>query len=635
MEQHHKLGIIVKNSTVKTIFERNAEQSWSKATGNDMATPMNKLTFSSNDTEPAIYVKFLGREGYLLALVFANSGATRSGSYFTVWVHVPAACDISNAETVEVIEQIKEVAKTGNFVSSPIFNKIADKTYPDKGALLPAVCTICSDPEASKYGVRRLSDFTLQELLGNNIAQHEYAKYKGIFLLNKSVGFGNDFEELGAELKKVCTLQAPKAQEGFKPYIVVAGQTKLFTKAVEFPDGADVCIEWKKEGYKSISKKAKVTDKEEDFQNSIKIDASKNIYKEVHRDDIKVSGSDGKSIDSFEVWLKGQSQDGIANFEVLLKGQSQDGDTFHVPTRGKCQITIKAEEYEDKDVTLKELTSDKGIKLEKKLHHYRFALEGSKEEYILTTQRRLTKSPIKGYSADDDISEKYVNNLSYDGILQKIMYFGIGLGACLLAVGMYVGWNVFVMDREFKFEDKQKTGLTAPQDEDYTLTDTQKAFNYLQNNDTWHKDSLDRFDATYGLFDELNEFKIDKIEHKNATLNNDKLAKIVEALKQIPADSRPGTHDGKYNAKNDKQININNYIKRISNKSQTAPSTPAQDEVTPQTPAPDPAPASPRSHSQGKTIRNASAQKKKPKPKTGNKGGDNKSTSKPRGGEEV
>lgn len=31
MEQHHKLGIIVKNSTVKTIFERNAEQSWSKS----------------------------------------------------------------------------------------------------------------------------------------------------------------------------------------------------------------------------------------------------------------------------------------------------------------------------------------------------------------------------------------------------------------------------------------------------------------------------------------------------------------------------------------------------------------------------------------------------------------------------
>lgn len=440
MEQHHKLGIIVKNSTVKTIFERNAEQSWSKATGNDMATPMNKLTFSSNDTEPAIYVKFLGMEGYLLALVFANSGATRSGSYFTVWVHVPAACDISNAETIRVIEQIKEVAKTGNFKSNPIFDEIAGNTYQDKGVLLPAVSTICSDPNASKYGVRRLPDFTLQELLGNNIAQHEYAKYKGIFLLNQSVGFGNDFEKLGAEIKEVRTLQAPKTQEGFKPYIVVAGQTELFTKAVEFPDGADVCIKWKKEGYKSISKKAKVTDKEEDFQNSIKIDAKEDIYKEVHCDNIKVYGSDGSP---------------IANFEVWLNRLPEDRKTFYVPARRDCQITIKADEYEDKDVTLKELTSDKGIKLEKKLHHYHFALEGSNVEFSITTQRRLTKSPIKGYSADDDISEKDVNHLSYDGILQKIMYFGIGLGACLLAVGLYVGWNVFVMDREFKFEDKQ------------------------------------------------------------------------------------------------------------------------------------------------------------------------------------
>lgn len=613
MEQHHKLGIIVKNSTVKTIFERNAEQSWSKATGNDMATPMNKLTFSSNDTEPAIYVKFLGMEGYLLALVFANSGATRSGSYFTVWVHVPAACDISNAETVEVIEQIKEIAKTGNFVSSPIYDKIAGKTYPDKGVLLPAVSTICSDPNASKYGVRRLSDFTLQELLGNNIAQQVYAKYKGIFLLNKSVGFGNDFEELGAELKEVRTLQAPKTQEGFKPYIVVAREDVPFTKAVEIPDGADVCIKWKKEGYKTIDKEAKVTAKEEDFQNSIKIDAKDGIYKEVHGDNIKVLGSDGKSIDSFEVWLNRLPQDKC---------------TFYVPTRSECQITIKAEEYEDKDVTLKELTSDKGIKLEKKQYTYRFALEGSKEEYILTTQRRLTKSPIKGYSADDDISEKDVNHLSYDGILQKIMYFGIGLGACLLAVGLYVGWNVFVMDREFKFEDKQEARLTATQDEDFTSTDTdmQKALNYLQSNDTWHKDSLDRFDATCGLFDELNEFEVNKIKDRNATLNNDKLGKIVEALEQIPANSRPGKYDGKYNAKDDKQISINNYINSINNtatpQSQTTPSVPQQNDVPTQAPAPDPAPASPRSHSKGQTIRPTSAQDKKPAKKNAKKATD-------------
>lgn len=613
MEQHHKLGIIVKNSTVKTIFERNAEQSWSKATGNDMATPMNKLTFSSNDTEPAIYVKFLGMEGYLLALVFANSGATRSGSYFTVWVHVPAACDISNAETIRVIEQIKEVAKTGNFKSNPIFDEIAGNTYQDKGVLLPAVSTICSDPNASKYGVRRLPDFTLQELLGNNIAQHEYAKYKGIFLLNQSVGFGNDFEKLGAEIKEVRTLQAPKTQEGFKPYIVVAGQTELFTKAVEFPDGADVCIKWKKEGYKSISKKAKVTDKEEDFQNSIKIDAKEDIYKEVHCDNIKVYGSDGSPIANFEVWLN-----------RLL----EDRKTFYVPARRDCQITIKADEYEDKDVTLKELTSDKGIKLEKKQYTYRFALEGSKEEYILTTQRRLTKSPIKGYSADDDISEKDVNHLSYDSILQKIMYFGIGLGACLLAVGLYVGWNVFVMDRELKFVDKQEAGQTATQDEDFTPTDTdmQKAFNYLESNDTWHKDSLDRFDATRGLFDELNEFEVNKIKDRNATLNNDKLGKIVEALEQIPADSRPGTHDGKYNTKDDKQININNYINSITNtatpQSQTTPSVPQQNDVPTQAPAPDPAPASPRSHSKGQTIRPTSAQNKKPAKKNAKKATD-------------
>lgn len=607
----HKLGIVIQaaNQGNQEIFQSNKEQSWANSI-HELRKPMNGLTFSKDDTEPAIYVEFLGEKGYLLALVFSDRA--RDADNATVWVHVPAACNISSAETVEVIERIKEVAKTGNFKSNPIFDEIADKTYQDKGVLVPAVSTICSAPKASKYGVRRLSNFTLKELFGNNIAQHEYAKYKGIFLLNQSVGFGNDFEELGAELKKVRTLQAPKSQEGFEPYIVVAREDVPFTKAVEYPDGADVCIKWKKEGYKSISKKAKVTDKEEDFQNSIKIDAKEDIYKEVHCDNIKVYGSDGSHID---------------NFKVLLNRLPQNR-TLYVPTRGECQITIKADEYEDKDVTLKGLTSDKGIKLEKKQYTYHFVLEGSKEEYILTTQRRLTKSPIKGYSADDDISEKDVNHLSYGAILQKIMYFGIGFGACLLAVGLYVGWNVFVMDREFKFVDKQAAGVTATQDEDFTLTDTdmQKAFNYLESNDTWHKDSLDRFDATRGLFGELNEFEVNKIKDRNATLNNDKLAKIVEALEQIPADSRPGTHDGKYNTKDDKQININNYINSITNtatpQSQTTPSVPQQNDVPTQAPAPDPAPASPRSHSKGQTIRPASAQNKKPAKKNAKKATD-------------
>lgn len=607
----HKLGIVIQaaNQGNQEIFQSNKEQSWANSI-HELRKPMNGLTFSKDDTEPAIYVEFLGEKGYLLALVFSDRA--RDADNATVWVHVPAACNISSAETVEVIERIKEVAKTGNFKSNPIFDEIADKTYQDKGVLVPAVSTICSAPKASKYGVRRLSNFTLKELFGNNIAQHEYAKYKGIFLLNQSVGFGNDFEELGAELKKVRTLQAPKSQEGFEPYIVVAREDVPFTKAVEYPDGTDVCIKWKKEGYKSISKKAKVTDKEEDFQNSIKIDAKEDIYKEVHCDNIKVYGSDGSHID---------------NFKVLLNRLPQDR-TLYVPTRGECQITIKADEYEDKDVTLKGLTSDKGIKLEKKQYTYHFVLEGSKEEYILTTQRRLTKSPIKGYSADDDISEKDVNHLSYGAILQKIMYFGIGFGACLLAVGLYVGWNVFVMDRIFKLVDKQAAGVTATQDEDFTLTDTdmQKAFNYLESNDTWHKDSLDRFDATRGLFGELNEFEVNKIKDRNATLNNDKLAKIVEALEQIPADSRPGTHDGKYNAKDDKQININNYINSINNtatpQSQTTPSVPQQNDVPTQAPAPDPAPASPRSHSKGQTIRPTSAQDKKPAKKNAKKATD-------------
>ena len=112
----HKLGIVIQaaNQGNQDIFQRNKEEGWAKSI-DDLRTPMGGLTFSKDNTEPVIYVKFLGKEGYLLVLVFPERRGMRDGDNQAVWVHVPAACDISNVETVKVIEQIKEVAKTGNF----------------------------------------------------------------------------------------------------------------------------------------------------------------------------------------------------------------------------------------------------------------------------------------------------------------------------------------------------------------------------------------------------------------------------------------------------------------------------------------------------------------------------------------
>lgn len=232
----HKLGIVIQaaNQGNQEIFQRNKEQSWANSI-HELRKPMNGLTFSKDDTEPAIYVEFLGEKGYLLALVFSDRA--RDADNATVWVHVPAGCNISSAETVEVIEQIKEVAKTGNFKSNPIFDEIADKTYQDKGVLVPAVSTICSAPKASKYGVRRLSNFTLKELFGNNIAQHEYAKYKGIFLLNQSVGFGNDFEELGAELKRCAPCRHLNRRKALSHTSLWRGRTCPLPKLWNFQTG--------------------------------------------------------------------------------------------------------------------------------------------------------------------------------------------------------------------------------------------------------------------------------------------------------------------------------------------------------------------------------------------------------------
>ena len=65
----HKLGIVIQaaNQGNQDIFQRNKEEGWAKSI-DDLRTPMGGLTFSKDNTEPVIYVKFLGKEGYLLVL---------------------------------------------------------------------------------------------------------------------------------------------------------------------------------------------------------------------------------------------------------------------------------------------------------------------------------------------------------------------------------------------------------------------------------------------------------------------------------------------------------------------------------------------------------------------------------------
>lgn len=91
------------------------------------------------------------------------------------------------------------------------------------------------------------------------------------------------------------------------------------------------------------------------------------------------------------------------------------------------------------------------------------------------------------------------------------------------------------------------------------------AIAYLDNNKTWHRDSLENFDETKGLFDALNTYDYDKLIDLNAGLGSstsyNTLIETVDSCKKFMK-TKVGSE---YNVKNDSLINWERYAEKLKN----------------------------------------------------------------------
>lgn len=153
-----------------------------------------------------------------------------------------------------------------------------------------------------------------------------------------------------------------------------------------------------------------------------------------------------------------------------------------------------------------------------------------------------------------------------------------GFASCMFVLLMYAGCSA-LEDYEFKFgwPPVEKAKKASPhnweviddnvEDVNQVNPDSINAVSYLERSETWHKDSLENYNATRGLFGELNTFNLNdlKIRREGVLQGSSKFREIVDKLdtyllKGWNPHKGKEKNSGNYNSDTDKGIKIVNYL---------------------------------------------------------------------------
>ena len=582
-----KLGLILKLTSEgeREVFSLNKNDAWGKY-ASDARTSIKELTSFDETAKMVFSLRFLGPEGILICIVKARpQGSGRPFDNTAAWIHIPAKMDISGEEIVSIIEKVKDTVSGHREIDS--LKSVFGIEYPNKDILFSALSFIKSNDSAEfaerSYG--NGTEYALQELLGDYIAQEEYNSYKGIFLLETSSGISlKNNNILKSKIKPICKVIPPDENMGFRANI--GKPLTPFNKPIEVVDETKITVLWKKEGYSDIRK---------EFIASYENTNKSPIGIEIHPDECKRI--------VFRSWIKVYNQESnrpIDNFSITINGQSFISDKMEILESDfdkGVQLQVSCRGYEDNIMNNIILNDGIKIKMDERVHKKEYILpveEGkglsADARITIETKREYNGLPLKGYYSDHG-DLRYSSNLKL-----RIKYFVLGF-VSLICVGLlYAGYEA--VDRFWdnhkicfcwppiqKIEEEQNGKIHDNSDsEGEEISNSENtakavAIEYLENNPVWVKDSLEAYPYLEGLYEDLNEFKFDKlrIEWDNKLNDSQEFSNVINAIKKSEEKgwelrNGKGKSNGKYNSSTDKGITIKEYIEWISHEHRPATS---------------------------------------------------------------
>ena len=496
----------------------------------------------------------------------------RIGDFLAGWIYIPNSIEATGEEIINTYDYVRTILSQSNLTDLKTdIDSFFSKEYPIKEFPIQ-----CKPSGTQLFGVRYLGHYTLKEIVGEDRYQPYYSNYKAVFLIDKNSGvmvskdYFNNFQDLtNEEIIKTAVL-IPPASSLLNQYgrdIKLTLEGKIFSSPQFVYVGVRVPLTLCREGFENIKFEVQVTSKRQ----AIDLSEVKIIWKKkLSASMFTVRNSKHEKIDkSVRISVNGVD---ISYQTVLLAEEDC-----------KCAVVkVTAPDYEAYEQKRNLLTGPCEITLNRKiksLHTYIELADGNMSEMTIESKYLPSgsDSPLKGYDYDDYNGKQILKLSSWFVWKQRLLGFVVALISVCLLSAAWLAYSslpgVFkIVSSLFNEETARSISMTEEtvpvptsnenfsDADDAKEQDRQNAIIYLQQ-DQWHKDSLEHYEVTKGLFEALNGYDFEKITiYSDSLIECYKLKSIKDA---IPEDVEKFKNQ-LYNKDNDPVITIQKYIETIT-----------------------------------------------------------------------
>lgn len=556
---NNKLGLkIVRiNQGYTDLFEINGDQKWTKNVW-DIRKDLENI--DNLDGSSAVLMLTSIDTGHILTVASLIEG--RITDCISAWVYVPASINISGKELVEIVDAVKKevLANERNDEKlSQLFSKIYESAPAAKITPKSAgeKCAFRYYGQGAKY--------TLSELL-KDMCQSYYKNYKSVFLLDNCTKlrclFGDNLSD--HKVYSMIVVKSPGKIDSFVPYI----GKQIFSTDVYAIEGDVINVEWKQNGFKTITKSFSVAKGVEcpiPTRNEYMMVIDYNVIQVLDE-------KSGKEINNYNLRINGCD---------IPCGQRV---AISIDAIAQSRVEIYSEGYEEWVKTY-DLRRQHVVYMKKKSFAYSFVLlsKNHKEIHIeYPTKGFLEECPIEGYRPYRGKLDPYRDNwLEYKPFTKSVKIILSIIFAVILIIGVGAGWFLadYLNEKEISNYKKQISTLT------YDLNNSKKSthveqrqepqqpeapnweqvIEYLDKNAKWERSAMEKFAAIQGLWDALNYREFENILQYEEDLKASKtFSKLVKAIK-----TNEKSFSGPYCDDDDTEITISTYISKLGRVTQT------------------------------------------------------------------
>ena len=520
-----------------------------------------KLFNGLDGTDNVVTFMSFDETGCYLTLLRAISG--RTGDFLSGWIYIPNSISITGKEVVTAHNYVKRVLMA-SAIDSDTKNEIDTffgQEYPQR-----EFCPSYSMTKGSLFGVRFLGLYSMEEILDKDRYQDYYSKYKAIFLLDKSgpIQISKEnaakFENLtNADIEKYCVLRNPSINviKALGKDVRVQYKGKDFLSPIIVKNGTKVELSIIRPGFES--QKLQPITVSEEVQN-VELPSYCKWMKEITSSLFKVYDHKTKEP------IKAQSlRILVNNTDIMTRHCALSEDECR-----SAKITVSANGYEELSHNIDFLDLNQGfvpvyLRRKKRSEPYNVVLRNGEVAKMTIEGESIPSTPLEGYEYD---REQGAFAMSQTFLWKQRLWGALGTLAAVMLIwsGMKIvnwwdshefqfGWPPIVEKAEEQSDQFADVTEVPVPTEDET---TSKAIEYMNNNDKWAKDTLDKL--VPGLYDMINGYKFDEISQKEFP-GCDKFNQISNIAKEM---CRLGNNTLKGYYSKDGTVTINDWISNVN-----------------------------------------------------------------------